>query len=96
MINGRLWLWLRLASLCAICATAAHAQYRRNHSDTVRLREITTGSTAVTTPTGIHETRSEHDATVVLALRGADSARACYESLRLATTSPQGTWVTLG
>lgn len=88
MINVRNW--LRIAALCALCATATHAQYRRIRSDTVRLREITTGSTAVTTPTGIHESRSEHDATVIVAFGGADSARAWYESLRIASISPQG------
>jgi hypothetical protein len=88
MINGMTWSVLGL--MCAFSATSASAQYRRSDSDTIRVREVTTSRTALTAPTGTVELRSEHDATIALSFGRADSARAWYESLRIAMVSPQG------
>lgn len=82
--------WALLGLLFGLSATAANAQYRRSDRDTTRVREVTTSRTTLTAPTGTVELRSEHDATVALLFTGADSARAWYESLRIAMVSPQG------
>lgn len=83
-------LWSLLGLLCALSAPSANAQYRRSDRDTIRVREVTTSHTALAAPTGKVELRSEHDATIALSFGRADSARAWYESLRIAMVSPQG------
>lgn len=82
--------WCLAGLLCTLSAPSANAQYRRSDRDTIRVREITTSRTAVGAPTGTVELRSEHDATIALSFGRADSARAWYESLRIAMVSPQG------
>lgn len=66
------------------------AQYHRSSGDTIRVREQTTVTFTVSTPNGIVEVRTEHDATIAVAFGRADSAQAWYESLRIASRSPQG------
>jgi hypothetical protein len=82
--------WGFFVLVCTLSATTANAQYRRSDRDTIRVREVTTSRMALTAPTGPIEMRSEHDATIALTFGRADSARAWYESLRIATVSPQG------
>jgi hypothetical protein len=76
--------------MCTLTTTTAAAQYRRTDRDTTRLREVTMSRTALTAPSGVVELRSEHDATIALTFGRADSARAWYESLRIAMVAPQG------
>ena len=71
-------------------SSAVSAQYRRASGDTIRVREQTTGTTSVSTPNGIVELRSTHDATIALTFGRADSALAWYEALSISMRSPQG------
>ena len=66
------------------------AQYTRSRTDTIRLREVTTTTSTLETPQGALELKSEHDALIAITFGGGDSARAWYESLRLAASSPRG------
>jgi hypothetical protein len=81
----------RLLCLASIAlSSSASAQYTRSPRDTVRVREVTTGTMRIVAPTGAIDARTEHDAVIAVAFGPADSAQAWYESLRLAMRLPQG------
>ena len=80
-----------LALLSAPHALLAQGPYARPHTDTLRYREVTNAEIRITSPQGEIIVTSEQDSQIAITFGGLDSARAWYESLMLATTSPQGT-----
>lgn len=78
-----------IASLLLLLSTEGLAQYSRSPQDTIRVREITSGTLVLMTPNGPANIRTEHDALIALTFGAADSARAWYEQLRIALFAPQ-------
>lgn len=66
------------------------AQYRRTAQDTVRLREVTTGSLQLTMQGSVMRFDSEHEGFIALVHGSGDAARAWYERLHIAMNGPQG------
>ncbi len=72
-------------------AAKAQGGYARARTDTLHYREVTNAEIRITSPQGMITVTSEQDSQIALTFGGLDSARAWYESLLLAATSPQGT-----
>ena len=81
---------MRILFCCFLPLGVLDAQYVRSPRDTIRLREVTATTTTVETPQGALELKSEHDAVIAITFGAKDSARAWYESLRIASSSPRG------
>lgn len=85
---------MRHGLLFIVLATAGggslSAQYARRPADTLRFREVTISQATFESPQGLLQMDSEHDAIIALVFGRADSARAWYQSLRIAAASPAG------
>lgn len=71
-------------------SSALPAQYTRVIGDTIRIRELSLSTMSATTPNGVVNVRTEHDAQIAVEFGPADAAQAWYESLRLSVVAPQG------
>jgi hypothetical protein len=79
-----------LAVTLAVAPPALAQAPTYSRADTLRYREVSTSDMEVTTPRGVVPIQSDHDAQIVIAFGAADSARAWYDALSIAATSPQG------
>ena len=81
------------ALLVSFAVPSAYGQttaYTRSPKDTLRFREVSTGTMTLETPNGPVSLQTEHDGTIALTFVAGDTARAWYEALAVGVVSPMG------
>lgn len=78
-----------LALLLLSTAASAQTTYDRTPGQTLRYREVTEGGTEVASERGFGWIETFHDATLAVTFGPDDEARAAYETLDIALTTPR-------